>query len=56
MKELIPEFFYLPDFLDNRNYFDMGATQRGKPVRVCSARCFVRVTCRTEVSGVTCRM
>ena len=24
VKELIPEFFYLPDFLTNNNHFDLG--------------------------------
>lgn len=30
MKELIPEFFYLPDFLENRNRFDLGVKQTGE--------------------------
>ena len=30
VRELIPEFFYLPDFLENRNHFDMGAKQSGE--------------------------
>ena len=25
VKELIPEFFYLPEFLKNSNHFDLGA-------------------------------
>ncbi|CAG0901428.1 unnamed protein product [Cyprideis torosa] len=29
VKELIPEFFYLPDFLLNNNNFDLGAKQSG---------------------------
>lgn len=29
VKELIPEFFYLPEFLENRNKFDMGEHQQG---------------------------
>ncbi|CAH0558995.1 unnamed protein product [Brassicogethes aeneus] len=29
VKELIPEFFYLPEFLDNSNMFDFGAKQSG---------------------------
>lgn len=32
VRELIPEFFYLPDFLKNTNDFDFGETQRGKTV------------------------
>ncbi|GKY94279.1 hypothetical protein MPSEU_000393700 [Mayamaea pseudoterrestris] len=32
VRELIPEFFYLPDFLTNTNHFDFGETQRGKTV------------------------
>jgi len=32
VRELIPEFFYLPDFLRNTNHFDFGETQRGKTV------------------------
>ncbi|XP_048248442.1 WD repeat and FYVE domain-containing protein 3-like isoform X1 [Haliotis rufescens] len=29
VKELIPEFFYLPDFLINKNNFDLGCKQSG---------------------------
>lgn len=29
VKELIPEFFYLPDFLVNANNFELGAKQSG---------------------------
>lgn len=32
VRELIPEFFYLPDFLTNTNGFDFGTTQKGKTV------------------------
>jgi hypothetical protein len=32
VRELIPELFYLPDFLTNTNNFDFGTTQRGKAV------------------------
>ena len=32
MRELIPEFFYLPDFLTNKNKFDFGMTQKGDDV------------------------
>jgi hypothetical protein len=32
VRELIPEFYYLPDFLVNTNHFDFGETQRGKTV------------------------
>eukprot|EP00977_Amphora_coffeiformis_P013109 scaffold3364_cov161-Amphora_coffeaeformis.AAC.4 len=32
VRELIPEFFFLPDFLVNTNGFDFGETQRGKAV------------------------
>jgi len=32
VKELIPEFFYFPDFLVNSNRFDLGHLQRGEPV------------------------
>ena len=32
VKELIPEFFYLSEFLENRNHFALGSTQRGQPV------------------------
>ena len=32
VRELIPEFFYLPDFLTNTNHFDYGETQKGKTV------------------------
>ena len=30
IRELIPEFFYLPDFLVNRNNFDLGTKQSGE--------------------------
>ena len=32
VRELIPEFFYLPQFLVNSNMFDFGTTQQGKTV------------------------
>ena len=32
VRELIPEFFYLPEFLKNSNNFDLGCTQRGEAV------------------------
>lgn len=32
VRELIPEFFYLPEFLENSNNFDFGTTQSGKVV------------------------
>ncbi|PRP88292.1 BEACH domain-containing protein [Planoprotostelium fungivorum] len=32
VKELIPEFFYLPEFLENSNRFDMGVKQTGERV------------------------
>ncbi|CAM9326778.1 unnamed protein product, partial [Chrysoparadoxa australica] len=32
VRELVPEFFYLPEFLVNSNRFDFGTTQKGHPV------------------------
>ena len=32
VKELTPEFYYLPDFLRNRNQLPLGKTQEGVPV------------------------
>lgn len=32
VRELIPEFFYLPDFLENKNSFDFGVKQDGSTV------------------------
>lgn len=32
VRELIPEFYYLPEFLMNTNDFDFGTTQRGEKV------------------------
>ena len=32
VKELIPEFFYLPEFLVNENKFDLGRKQSGESV------------------------
>lgn len=29
VKELIPEFFYLPEFLTNHNKFELGTKQNG---------------------------
>ena len=34
VKELIPEFFYFPEFLINMNNFDLGKLQGGKKARV----------------------
>lgn len=31
-QELTPEFFYLPDFLENRSRFDLGSTQAGERI------------------------
>jgi hypothetical protein len=36
VRELIPEFFYLPEFLENRNNFDFGVTQAGKTIHDAS--------------------
>ncbi|KAJ1421572.1 BEACH domain-containing protein [Ochromonadaceae sp. CCMP2298] len=33
VRELIPEFFYLPEFLTNLNNFDLGSTQRDEMVK-----------------------
>jgi len=30
--ELIPEFYYLPDFLENKNKFNFGTRQAGEPI------------------------
>lgn len=32
MKELIPEFFYLPEFLCNSNHYHLGVKQDGEPI------------------------
>lgn len=32
MKELIPEFFYLPEFLVNSNSYHLGVKQDGEPI------------------------
>lgn len=32
VKELIPEFFYMPEFLENRFNFDLGEKQSGEKV------------------------
>lgn len=29
VKELIPEFFYFPEFLENQNHFDLGVRHDG---------------------------
>ena len=34
VKELIPEFFYFPEFLQNKNSFDLGRLQAGKKRKV----------------------
>lgn len=36
VKELIPEFFYLPEFLENRCELELGTTQSGEKVRTLS--------------------
>ena len=51
VKELIPEFFYLPEFLVNENKFDLGRKQNGEclgdvllpPWAKNDAREFIRV-------------
>ena len=51
VKELIPEFFYLPEFLVNENKFDLGRKQSGEclgdvllpPWAKNDAREFIRV-------------
>lgn len=35
IKELIPEFFYLPEFLLNQNNFDLGVKQSGVALGDC---------------------
>ncbi|EFA75292.1 BEACH domain-containing protein [Heterostelium album PN500] len=32
VKELIPEFFYMPEFLNNQNQFNFGVKQNGVPI------------------------
>lgn len=32
VKELTPEFFYMPEFLENRSRLDLGAKQSGEKV------------------------
>ena len=34
VKELVPEFFYFPEFLVNMNHFDFGKMQGGKKSQV----------------------
>lgn len=36
VRELIPEFFYLPDFLENKNKYHFGTLQNGKDVQSVS--------------------
>ncbi|KFO35303.1 WD repeat and FYVE domain-containing protein 3 [Fukomys damarensis] len=60
VKELIPEFFYLPEFLFNSNNFDLGCKQNGTklgdvilpPWAKGDPREFIRV--HREVTGVLC--
>ena len=49
-KELVPEFFYMPEFLYNSNGFDLGTTQKGQtlgdvvlPPWAATAEDFVRI-------------
>lgn len=39
VKELIPEFFYLPEFLENQFNFDLGMTQSGEKVKLSFENC-----------------
>lgn len=32
VRELIPEFYYLPDMMENKNSFNFGATQKGEVI------------------------
>ena len=47
IKELIPEFFYLPEFVVNSNHFDLGVC-----VCVCGVCVCVCVRVRVCVCGV----
>lgn len=38
VKELIPEFFYMPEFLENRFDLDLGEKQSGEKVRLINLR------------------
>lgn len=43
VKELIPEFFYLPEFLENRFNFDFGVKQSGEKVGPVCLLCYLYV-------------
>jgi len=44
VKELIPEFFYMPEFLENRFNLDLGEKQSGDKVASCSNGAYVPFT------------
>ena len=44
VKELIPEFFYLPEFLFNSNNFDLGTWHHGTVLRTLAQRSLVEIS------------
>lgn len=63
VKELIPEFFYMPEFLCNSNYYHLGVKQDGEPIgdvvlppwaKVCNLRmilnCIIFLTAKVFLS------
>lgn len=62
VRELIPEFFYLPDFLINSNHFEMGIKQNGvevnnvvlPPWAKSDPREFIRVHREVSIYKLTC--
>ena len=60
VRELIPEFFYMPEFLVNKNHFELGVKQSGvelgdvevPPWARGDPREFIRVNREVRTSGV----
>ena len=60
VRELIPEFFYMPEFLVNKNHFELGVKQSGvelgdvvlPPWARGDPREFIRINREVRTSGV----
>ncbi len=53
VKELIPEFFYMPEFLANSNSYHLGVKQDGEPIGDVCLPPWAKV-CRFPISTSCC--
>jgi len=52
VKELIPEFFYMPEFLENSNSYHLGVKQDGEPIGDVALPPWAKVIVPLEVSYI----